>query len=90
MGVGFLLPAEEDRFQGMIESHVRTFAFSSEEIPCVNPMIVKRVVIVMVLHVSWSLKLIPMPRAHPKLAELLKEKVEMGILELSGAPYSNR
>ena len=32
---------------------------------------------------------IPVLRAHiPKLMELLKEKIEMGILELSSAPYS--
>jgi hypothetical protein len=37
------------------------------------------------------LKLIPVPRAHlPKLIELLKEKVEMGILEPSKVPYSNK
>ena len=42
-------------------------------------------------HVPWNLKPIPIPRAHiPKLMELLKQKVEMGILEPSSAPYSNR
>ena len=47
-------------------------------------------VIFTVLHVPWSLKTIPVPRAHiPKLMELLKQKVEMGILEPSSAPYSN-
>ena len=39
----------------------------------------------------WNLKPILVPRAHiPKLIELLKDKVEMGILEPSNAPYSNR
>ena len=48
-------------------------------------------VIFTVPHVSWSLKPIPVPRAHiPKLMELLKHKVEMGILELSSAPYRNQ
>ena len=38
-------------------------------------------------HVPWNLKLIPVPRAHiPKVINLVKEKVAMGILE----PYSNR
>ena len=42
-------------------------------------------------HVPWNLKPILVPRAHiPKLMELLKQKVEMGILEPSSAPYSNR
>ena len=48
-------------------------------------------VILTVLHVPSNLKPIPVPRAHlPKLIELLKEKVSMGILEPSNAPYSNR
>jgi hypothetical protein len=48
-------------------------------------------VIFMVPHIPWNLKPIPVPIAHLlKLIELLKEKVAMGILELSKAPYSNR
>ena len=48
-------------------------------------------VIFTVPHVPWNLKSIPVPRAHiPKLMELLKQKVEMGILEPLSAPYSNR
>jgi hypothetical protein len=36
------------------------------------------------------LKQVPVPRVHlPKLIELLKEKVAMGILEPSNTPYSN-
>ena len=48
-------------------------------------------VIFTVSHVPWSLKLIQVPIAHvPMLMELLKQKVELGILEPSSAPYSNR
>ena len=48
-------------------------------------------VIFTILHVSWNLKPIVVPRAHiPKLIKLLKEKIEMGILEESNAAYSNR
>ena len=48
-------------------------------------------VIFTIPHVSWNLKSILVPRAHiPKLIKLLKEKIEMGILEPSNAPYSNR
>ena len=90
-GGGFLLPKEEERFRRMIESHGRAFAFSSGEIGCVNPKIVEPMVIFTVPHVPWNIKPIPVPRAHiPKLIELLKEKIEMGILEPSSAPYSNR
>ena len=42
-------------------------------------------------HVPWNLKPIPVPRAHiPKVIDLLKEKVAMGILEPSNSPYWNR
>ena len=87
----FLLPTEEERFRRMGGRHGKAFAFSSEEIGCVNPKIMEPIVILTVPHVSWNLKPIPVPRAYiPKLTELLKQKVEMGILEPSRAPYSNR
>ena len=95
-GGGFLLPAEEDRFRGMLRRHGKAFAFSPEEIGCVDPtvvepMVVEPMVIFTVPHVPWNLKPIPVPRAHiPKLMELLRQKVDMGILEPSSAPYSNR
>jgi hypothetical protein len=48
-------------------------------------------VILTIDHVPWNLKLIPVPRAHiPKVIDLLKEKVAIGILEPSNALYSNR
>ena len=72
-GGGFLLPAEEDRFRRMLGSHGKAFAFSPEEIGCVDPTVVEPMVIFTVPHVPWSLKPIPVPRAHiPKLMELLK------------------
>ena len=90
-GGGFLLPAEEDRFRRMPEKHNRSFAFSPGDIGCVDPTIVEPMVIFTVPHVPWSLKSIQVPRAHmPMLMKLLKQKVELGILEPSTAPYSNR
>ena len=51
----------------------------------VDPM-----VIFTVPRVPWSLKPIQVPRAHIlNLIELLKEKIDMGILGLSTTPYSN-
>ena len=85
------MPAEEDQFWRMFGRHGKAFAFSLEEIGCVDPMIVESMVILTVPHVPWNLKPILVPRAHvPKVMELLKQKVEMGILEPSSAPYSNR
>ena len=52
---------------------------------------VETMVIFTIDHVSWNLKLIPVPWAHvSKIIDLLKEKVAMGILEPSNAPYLNR
>ena len=90
-GGGFLLQEEEERFGGMLEQHGKAFAFTSKEIGCVDPKIVEPIVIFTIDHVPWNLKPILVPRAHiPKVIDFLKEKVAMGILEPSNAPYSNR
>lgn len=87
----FLTSTEEDMFQEMLIRHGKAFALTPDEIGCVDPSIIVPMVIFTVPHVPWDLKPIPVPRALlPKLIELLKEKVKMGILEPSIAPYSNR
>ena len=90
-GGEFLLPKEESKFRKMLEQHGKAFAFSPQEIGCVDPTLVEPMVIFTIPHVPWNLKPIPVPRAHiPRLLELLKEKIRMGIIEPSNAPYSNR
>ena len=90
-GGEFLLPKEESKFREMLEQHGKAFAFSPQEIGCVDPTLVEPMVIFTIPHVPWNLKPIPVPRAHiPRLLELLKEKIRMGIIEPSNAPYSNR
>ena len=75
----------------MLSKHGKAFAFTSAEIGCVDPTVVSPMVIFTVPHEPWNLKPIPVPRALlPKLIELLKEKVKMGILEPSIGPYSSR
>ena len=72
-GGDFLLPTEEDQFRRMLERHDKAFAFTPEEIGCVDPTIVEPMVIFTVPHVPWSLKPIQVLRAHmPMLMELLK------------------
>ena len=74
----------------MLKRHGKAFAFQPEEIGCVDPEIVEPMVIFTIPHIPWNFKSIPMPRARiPQLLELLKEKIKMGILELSNAPYSS-
>ena len=78
-------------FRDILERHGKAFAFFPREIGCANPRTIEPMVIFTVPHVPWNLKPIPIPRTHlPKLNELLKEKVSMGILERSNALYSNR
>ena len=90
-GGDFLTVPEKKTFQEMLIKHGKAFASTSDEIGCVDPSIVPPMVIFTVPHIPWDLKPIPVPRALlPKLIELLKEKVQMGILEPSIAPYSNR
>jgi hypothetical protein len=90
-GGEFLTEPEKKKFQDMLLKHGKAFASSSDEIGCVHPCVVAPMVIFTVPHVPWDLKPIPVPRALlPKLVGLLKEKMQMGILEPSMAPYSNR
>ena len=87
----FLFPGEEECFREMLEQHGKAFAFDPSEIGCADPKVIAPMIIFTVPHIPWNFKPIPVPKAHiPKLIELLKEKVKMGILEPSNAPYSNR
>ncbi|KAL3700688.1 hypothetical protein R1sor_018710 [Riccia sorocarpa] len=75
----------------MIQRHGRAFSFAAEQIGCADPAVVAPMIIFTVPHVPWDMRPIPVPRAMlPKVIELLKEKVRMGILEPSMAPYSSR
>ncbi|KAL3687707.1 hypothetical protein R1sor_014016 [Riccia sorocarpa] len=90
-GDEFLTGCEKKKFEEMIMTYENTFSFSAEEIGCVDPKVIAPMVIFTVHHVPWDLKPIPVPRAMlPELIDLLKEKMRMGILEPSMAPYSSR
>ncbi|KAL3675475.1 hypothetical protein R1sor_025423 [Riccia sorocarpa] len=90
-GGEFLNSAEKRVFEAMIQRHGRAFSFVAEEIGCADPAVVAPMIIFTVPHVPWDMRPIPVPRAMlPKVIELLKEKVRMGILEPSMAPYSSR
>ncbi len=75
----------------MLSKHGKAFTLTYDEIRCIDSTIVVPMILFTIPHVPWDLKPIPMSRALlPKLIDLLKEKVKMGILEPSIAPYSNR
>lgn len=88
---GLLNMVEKEAFKKMIMEHGKAFAFSKEEMGCVDPQEVTPMVIFTVPHIPWDLKPIPVPRAlTPKLIALLQDKLDSKILERSDAPYSNR
>ncbi|KAL3694614.1 hypothetical protein R1sor_008265 [Riccia sorocarpa] len=90
-GDDFLTDCEKKKFEEIIRSYEKAFSFSAEEIGCVDPKVIAPMVIFTIPHVPWDLKPIPVPRAMlPKLIDLLKEKMQMGILEPSMVPYSSR
>ncbi|KAL3687991.1 hypothetical protein R1sor_014300 [Riccia sorocarpa] len=90
-GGEFLTFTEKKLFKMMLSKHGKAFSFAPGEIGCVDPAVVSPMVIFTVPHVPWDLKPIPVPKALlPKLIELLKERIRMGILEPSMGPYSNR
>ena len=75
----------------MLERQGKAFAFSPGESGCVDATIIEPMVIFTVPHIPWNLKTIQVPKAHMSmLMELHKQKVELGILKPSSAPYSNR
>jgi hypothetical protein len=90
-GGEFLTSCEQDHFRTMIQRHGKAFAFNYDEIGCVDPKMITPMVIFTVPHVPWDLKPIPVPKAMvPKIVEMLKEKIKVGILEPSMGPYSSR
>ena len=90
-GGDFLLQSEIRRFKEIISRHGQAFAFNSEEIGCIDPKVVTPMVIFTIPHIPWNFKPISVPKAQlPQLVELLKNKIQMKILEPSNAPYSNR
>ena len=87
-GDGFLTEEEIQCFCKMLATHGKAFAFEPHEIGCADPKVVAHMVIFIVPHMPWNLRPIPVPKAHiSKLIDLLNEKIQMGILEPSFAPY---
>ena len=87
----FLLPVKTQCFRNMIANHGKAFAFELSEIGCVDPTVVEPIIIFTVPHIPWNLRHIHVPRAQIlQVIALLKEKIEMDILEPSDAPYSNK
>ena len=76
----FDFPKSNQGLKGCRKVTERAFAFSLKEIGRVNPRNLEPIVIFMMQHIEWNIKVIRILRAHiPKLIELLKEKIGMEI-----------
>ncbi|MCO5562397.1 hypothetical protein L7F22_016024 [Adiantum nelumboides] len=74
---GFLTNEEVKCFQEILMQHGKAFAFEPSEIGSVDPSVVSPMIIFTVPHMPWSLRPIPVPKAHlPKLIDLLNEKIK--------------
>ena len=90
-GDGLLNTTEIEAFRKMISKYGKAFAFTIDEMGCVDPRIITPMIIFTVPHVPWDLKPLPIPRALiQSVIDLLKEKMRAKILTRSNAPYSNR
>ena len=90
-GDGLLNSAEISAFRSIIAEHGKAFAFTDDEIGCVDPRIVPPMVIFTIEHTPWKLKPIPKPMAHyEKLLELLQKRITSKLLEPCSGPYANR
>ncbi|MCO5580019.1 hypothetical protein L7F22_033885 [Adiantum nelumboides] len=75
----------------MLKKHGKAFAFEPGEMVCVDPNVVAPMVIFTLPHKPWSLRPIPIPKAHlSKLIGLLNEKMRMGSLVQPCVPYTNK
>ena len=87
----FLTEAEDSEWRRMIGQYGKAFAYSQAEMGSVNPEIVKDLVLWTIPHQPWSMKPLRVPQAWmPKFLQLLKEKIDAGVLERGYGPYSNR
>jgi len=88
---GLLTLEERARFREVIAKHGKAFAFTDDEIGCVDPKVVAPLVIFTVPHTPWKLKPIPVARAHyDKLLELLRKRIASRCVEPGIGPYANR
>ncbi|KAL3699861.1 hypothetical protein R1sor_017883 [Riccia sorocarpa] len=79
-GGDFLTESEKKIFEDIILNHGKAFAFSPEEIGCVDPKVIAPMVIFIVPHVPWDLKPIPVLRALLPICRM--PCIRFGVLEI--------
>src|SRR5262249_27309605 len=82
---------EDDAWGQMLASHDRVFAYTESEMGCTNPEIVPNMVIWMVPHMPWGMRLLCILEAWmADFMKLLKANIDAGMLERGYGPYANQ
>ena len=91
IGIGFLSPEERQIFVDILVEYEGAIAFDESEMGLLDPSIEPPVVIHTVPHTPWQQQNIRLPKAMQDVATThVKEKLALGILELSQGPYRSR
>ena len=86
----FLNEEEATEWRRMIAMYGKAFAYTEEEMGCVDPGIVPDMVIWTVPHTPWSMRPLRIPEAWmSEFTKLLKAKIDAGVLERGYGPYAN-
>ena len=88
IGNGFLSDAERQLFVDILFEYERAIAFDDSEVGLLDSAIEPPVVILTVPHEPWQQQNLRLPKAMEEAAtEIVKEKLQHGLLEFSQEPY---
>ena len=91
IGNGFLSDAEKQLFIDILFEFEGAIAFTDSEMGLLDPSIEPPVVIPTVPHEPWQQQNLRLPKAMEEAAtEIVKEKLQHGLLEFSQGPYRSR
>jgi transposase InsO family protein len=91
VGDGLLTEVEVDYFKERLQEVDGAFAFEDREMGLLKTSVEPPIRVPMVPHIPWSHAPYPVPRAlHDQVVELLKKKMEAGVIEPSIGGYANR
>jgi hypothetical protein len=91
IGEGFLSDAEKQLFIDILFEYEGAIAFDDSEMGMVKPEIEPPVIIHTIPHEPWQQQNLRLPKAMQDAATaIVKEKLELGILEFSQGPYRSR
>ncbi|KAI8318056.1 hypothetical protein GQ54DRAFT_267442, partial [Martensiomyces pterosporus] len=91
VGDGWITPAEEEYFRERLKEVDGAFAFTDQEMGLLKEHVEPPIRIPTVAHTPWNYRSYPLPRGlYDKVIELLKSKMEAGVIEPSIGSYANR